>query len=517
MKRSFRIATLIIFTLATVYAGCRKDDSTLDTNKLPGVVIDTTGMGSLSVYQFNNLVVKPKIIHEGIDEKDLAYSWRLTMSSTDTTSVELGTERNLNATIRFNPQNPGSEQRLILTVFDTKHDLKYYQKWLLTIYNNIGMGLVIAETDGNGNGDLSHIMSPEVTLDYSGESVKHKVYSSLNNQFISGKIKRVAFKKFIDGNAVLALTDNSVTRVSTLTYLRAGYNANLFFAPVTVNTVQNIYEAYQIDALVVNNQVYAIWTSINKKWGTPLDNNFKFPEILAVNGNSSNPPNDSYDPIHDVNFYSEDLGAFVYVTGMTQFDDKTPYRAPVQAGQAFNANDLPNKVNLAAGITVDKGFLHILKDKTTGAVGFYLFNGGSEDANGKRAPLPLNYFDLSSMPGIQQATLFEILDDQRVFYYASGNKIYAVMYGGANPIVEERYTAPAGEQITTMNVYRHPGYPLLENYISTNNKLLIVSTYNTEGKVHFIPMKNPGLGTLDIANIKTFTGFGKVTAVGPQL
>ncbi len=220
MKRSFRIATLIIFTLATVYAGCRKDDSTLDTNKIPGVIIDTTGMGSLSVYQFNNLVVKPKILHEGIDEKDLVYSWRLTMSSTDTTSVELSTERNLDATIRFNPRNPGSEQRLILTVFDTKRDLKYYQKWLLTIYNNIGMGLVIAETDGNGNGDLSHIMSSEVTLNYSGESVKHKVYSSLNNHFISGNIKRVAFKKFLDGNAVLALTDNSITRVSTLTYLQ---------------------------------------------------------------------------------------------------------------------------------------------------------------------------------------------------------------------------------------------------------------------------------------------------------
>ncbi len=111
--------------------------------------------------------------------------------------------------------------------------------------------------------------------------------------------------------------------------------------------------------------------------------------------------------------------------------------------------------------------------------------------------------------------MFEILDDQRVFYYASGNKIYAVMYGGANPVVEERYTAPAGEQITTMNVYRHPGYPLLESYISTNNKLLIVCTYNTEGKVHFIPMKNPGLGTLDIANIKNLHRFWKSDGCWP--
>ncbi len=87
---------------------------------------------------------------------------------------------------------------------------------------------------------------------------------------------------------------------------------DLFFAPVTVNSVQNIYEAYQIDGLIVNNQVYATWMSINRKWGTPLDNNFKFPEILAVNGNSSNVGNGSYEPVHDVNFYSEDLGAFVY-------------------------------------------------------------------------------------------------------------------------------------------------------------------------------------------------------------
>lgn len=515
--KTFSISALLLFTLATIYTGCRKDDSTLDTNKLPGVIIDTTGMSTLSVYQFDNLVVKPKIIHDGIDEKDLSYSWRLTMTSMDTTSVELGTSHDLDAPIRFNPSTPGSEQKLILTVVDSKRELKYYQVWRLIIYNNIGMGLVVAETDGNGHGDLSHIMSPEVTLNYSGESVKHQVYSSLNNKFFDGNIKRVAFKKFLDGNAVLALTDNSVTRVNTLNYLRQGVNSELFFAPVTVNTVQNIYESYQMDALVVNNQIYATWANINRKFGTPLDNNFKFPAIMAVNGNSANPGVGSYNPIHTVNYYSEDLGAFVYIPGLTQFQDKTPYRAPVQAGQAFNANDLPNKINLAAGITVDKGFLHILKDKTSGAVGFYLFNGGSEDDNGVYAPLPLNYFDLSTMPGIQQATRFEILDDQRVFYYATSNKIYAVMYGGATPIVEERYTAPAGETITTMDIYRHPGYPLLASYISTNNKMLIVSTYSTEGKVLFIPMKNPGLGTLDVANIKTFTGFGKVTAVGPQL
>lgn len=517
MMRTSKIFVLLLITLAIAYSGCRKDNSSLDMNKIPGVIIDTTGMSTVSVYQFDNLVITPKLIHEGIDEKDLAYSWRLTLGSTDTTSVELSRERNLDEPIRFNPSTPGSEQRLIYTVTDTKHDLKYIVKWRLTIYNNIGMGLVVADTDGNGNSDLNHIMHPDVTLNYSGESVKLAVYSSLNGKFINGDIKRVKFIKVFDGNSVFALTNNSITRVNTLNYKTAGTNSDLFFAQTTVTNVQNLYDAYQIDPLIVNGQFYATWLNINKKWGTPLDNSFRFPEIMAINSHSGNQGNPKYEPLHVVNFYSEELGAFVYMKALTQFGDRTPYRAPVVANQAFNANDLPNMTNLAAGITVDKGFLHILKNKTNGNIGFYLFNGGSEDENGVYPPFPLSYFDLSAAPGIAQATRFQILDDQRVFYYATGNKIYAVMYGGSTPIVEERYSAPNDEQITTIDVYRHPGYPLLDSYIATNNKLLIVSTYSNEGKVHFMPIRNPGLGTLDVANMKTFTGFRKVTAVGPQL
>ena len=516
MKRYSILAVVLILVSALIWSGCRKDDSSLAVNKIPGVIFDTTGQSTFNVYQFNNLVVKPKISVEGIDEKDLTYSWKMNLAWNDTTMTELANTRDLDAEIRFPPTDVGREKKLVYTVTDTKHNLKYIMVWPVTVLNNIGMGLVIAETDGQGNGDLSHIMSPEVTLNYTGVSVKHKIYSSINNATIAGDIKRLKYTQISGGNAMIALTNNSVHRISTLNYLSAGKNADLFFAPVTVNQVQNIFDSYQNDVLIVNGQAFVTWMAINRKWGTPLDNKFNYPEITAINGFSGN-LGGGYTPINAVNFYSEDLGYFVYMNTFSQFGDRTPYRHPIQAGQAFNANDLAGKANLAAGITVDRGFLHILKDKTSGAVGFYLFNGGSEDAGGIHAPMPLAYFDLSSAPGIQQATKFAILDDQRVFYYASGNKVYAVMYGGATPIVEERFAAANGEQITTIDVYRHPGYPLLDSYIATNNRLLIVSTFNTEGKVYFFPMLNPGLGTLDAANAKTFDGFGKITAVGPQL
>lgn len=516
MKRYSRITMLLLLTLSLVYAACRKDTSSLDSNKIPGVTFDTTGQSSLSVYQFENLVVKPKLNIQGIDEKDLDYSWRLTLVYNDTTTTEIGNERDLDAEIRFPPSDPGRELHLIYVVTDTKHDLKYIMNWRLTVRNNIGMGLVVAQTDGNGNSDLSHVMNPDITLAYNDESVKHNVFSSINGKYIAGDIKQMKYVKISDGNAIIALTNNSLTKISTLNYKQTAFNGELFFGPTTINNVQGIHMVYQNDVLAVNGQLHPTWMAISKKWGVPLDNTVKMPEVLAFNYFNPSATVNPYQPEVLVNLYNEEAGWFNYIGGLNSFSDRNPYRHPVQVGQAFNANNLPNKKNLAAGITVDKGFIHVLKDKTTSEVGIYLFNGGSYTET-TIPPLPTAYFDISNAPGIQNATLFTMLDDQRLFYYVSGNKVYAVMYGGATPVVEERFSASGTEQITVMDIYRQADYPYSPSYLPTNNKLLLVGTHATEGKLYLFPMKNIGLGTLDIANAKSYGGFKKITAIASQL
>lgn len=521
MKRYSRLTIFTILALSLAYAACRKDNSSLDINKIPGVTFDTTGQSTLSVLQFNNLVVKPKLNMEGVNESDLTYSWRITMLTNDTATAEIGRERDLDAVIGFQPTQPSQELRIIYTITDTKRELKYIMIWPLTVRSNFGMGLVIAETDGNGNSDLSHIMSPEVTLNYADVSVKHNIYTSLNGQGLQGEISRLKYLKMSGGASVIALTNNSITRVSAITYKMMAQNNGLFFNPLTGDKVQGIYGNYQNDIVILNDRMHVAWMELSPKWPIPLDYDVKMPGIMASNPFSINlgDPGVKYTPPVRVNFYEEEKGKFYYMRFLTTNQDRNAYPYTELAGQAFSGQNLPGKTNIAAGWTMDRGFLHVLKDKTSGAVGLYLLSGGSQDEYGNNFthPLPLNHFDITSAPGIQNATLFTILDDQRVFYYASGNKIYAVMYGGSTPVVEERYSAPAGETITAMDIYRHPGYPLLDSYIATNNKLLLVGTHGTEGKVHFIPMKNPGLGTLDAANAKTFGGFGKVTAFGPQL
>ena len=114
------------------------------------------------------------------------------------------------------------------------------------------------------------------------------------------------------------------------------------------------------------------------------------------------------------------------------------------------------------------------------------------------------------------------MDNQKVLYYATPGKIYAMLYSAGSPVFEERYTVPAGEEITTLQVYTQANYPFRAEgwdppYLETNNKQLILSTYGSEGKVYLLPLINAGVGNIDTANIRTFDGFDRITAITTQL
>src|SRR5690606_22768888 len=197
-------------------------------------------------------------------------------------------------------------------------------------------------------------------------------------------------------------------------------------------------------------------------------------------------------------------------------------RAQQASGAVFNAGNLPNKVNLKAGINNSGDFLHVLKDKNTNSVGLYILNGGRSENGTIVGPAPKAFFDLTNAPEINAAIHFVLLDNQSVMYYATKTKIYAVLFGTSTPVFQERYTAPAGEEITTLQIYQQADYPLRDldvspPYLPYNNSQLIMSTYGTEGKVYLLRMTNPGVGNIDQGNIKVFTGFDRITAIATQL
>lgn len=503
----------LVAGLITAIQACRKDDSTLPLNKLPGVKIDTAGTNPVNVFQFDRLVIKPKLITT-IPDNELSYSWRINLLPQDTVWQEIGTSKDLDAEIKLPPTAFGKYHLLYYTITHNTTGLNYIMSWDVMVRNNIGEGLVIAETKDNTNTDISHIMSPEVTLAFNKVSVKHHVYSSINGATLPGLVKQMRFTKIGADDVVFAITDNSILAYNTLTYNYRGANNDFFFTQSAQYQPRALGGLYQGDVYIADGKFTATYLGAAKKYGVPYDFKYVVPDKVALNGHSSGVTG-SYDPPVKVNFYDETAGYFVYLPSIN-FGDTKMHDYPSVTGKPFDPHNVLNKKNLAAGISSDRGFLHLLKDKTTGKVELYIFDAGALASPSPVPPSPVALYDLAAAPDIDQATKFVLLDNQKVLYYATATKIYAVLFSTSSPVFEERYTVPAGEQITTLQIYQQVGYPMPGTYLPTSNNQLIMSTYGTEGKVYLLPMINLGLGNIDVPNIKTFSGFDKITAITPQ-
>lgn len=511
MKIKYILILLVSMALGGIVSSCYEDNSRLDTNTIAGVEVDKSGMEAFIVYQFENLMVSPKVNSEGLLEEDLRYEWRINTIPNDTLYQLIGEEKNLDYEVRFKPTNSEKYHQLHYTVIDNNTGLKYITTWQVTIKNNIGEGLVVAQTNDGINTDISHIMAPEVTPDYLGESIKINVFSAINGRTIEGLVKQMRFTTIYRVQALLGITANSVFRINTLDYTIAGTNDDLFYTNKSAYHPQSLGAIVQGDMYVGNNQLTGTYLGVNHAFGIPFDFPYSVPDHVAFNAFNNWPP-------VRINFYDELNQHFVYMPGIAAFVDHEMHNYPSVTVGAFDPATVSNKTNVAAIVSNEGDFRHLLKDKTTGKYSLYVLDGGVSEYPNIIPPAPKALYDFSGAPDISNAKYFVLLDDQKVMYYATSNKIYAALYSTSTPVFEERYTVQGGEEITTLQIYQQADYPYSSGpYLDTNNKQLVMSTYNnTEGKVYILPFINTGLGNIDNANIKTFTGFSRITAITTQ-
>ena len=214
--------------------------------------------------------------------------------------------------------------------------------------------------------------------------------------------------------------------------------------------------------------------------------------------------------------------------------------AKLPADAPFDQNKLQGFTCLAM-FSGDDSQMHIIlkekdpktgKAKTNGKIYSYitLRTYDPETDNGK----PLKIIDLNSFPEIQDARFFEGTETQNVIYYATSTKIYSINLAIANPLVTLEYTAPEGEEITSMMAWKeyqgkvdytnpNPNADADDKVIevSNNNRMIVLSTYNPssrEGFVRTVAIATLGTGTLE-KNRKLhgeFGGFGRITATNIQ-
>lgn len=512
------LCTTLLFISAAFFYSCRKDLSTYNDNKIDGVKFDTTGQSTLNIFQFDTLQLKPKLDLSKLNEGDLSFEWKINIEPGTLEYMTVGTSRDLSFPIELKPNPANRPYQLLYTVTDKNTGLQYIMAWPLTVRNSIGEGLVIAETADNSTTDISHIMSPLVTPDYDKTSVKHNIFSTINGHTIPGVLAQLRYTKLKGaGGVMMGMSSNTIVAVKTADYTLAAADDDLFYTDVPNRQHQMIGGVIQSDVYVGNGKLTAVWLEINSRFGVPFDSKFVVPDIVALNGNNDYPAT-------VVNFYEEEKGLFVYQPSVSSFGDRNMYGVESSTSAGFDPSDLPGKKNLAASVNLDGDFLHVLKDKSSNNVGLYIIEGGKyDDDYNFIAPKAKAYYDLTSAPEIQNAKRFVFMDDQKILYYATDTKIYAVIYSTSAPIFSERYTANGSEEITTLQVYRQADYPKRIDgwdppYISTNNKQLIMSTYDgSEGKVYILPIINFGVGNIDKANSKVFGGFKKITAIATQL
>jgi hypothetical protein len=507
MKVNFTILLLMLFLAGGFVSSCYEDSSTLAVNDIGNIEIDTTGIAALSVYQFEHLVVNPVMHLEGLSEADLEYTWSVNVEPDDTAFFVIGNEKNLDYEVRLKPNAINYHYTLTYNVTDKVHDLDYSMFWPLEVKNTLGEGLVVAETDDDANTDLSLIMSPEVTTGYQKVSVLRHVYSANNsNDRIEGLVKQMRFTTQMGANILLAITDHSIVKINTFDYSFGAINDDLFYAVKDSYNPQLLGGVVQGDIYVGDNRLTGTYLGITAKFGLPFDFSYQVPDHVAINPRQTDIA---------INFYDESLEGFVYLPSIQTYADDDMHKVPASSG-VFNPASIPSKTNLAAATNIDGDFLHLLKDKTTGKIALYVLDRGGYEYPNYIAPAPKALYDFSSAPDIANAAKFVFPDNQKVMYYATNTKIYAALYGTSTPVFEERYTVASGETITTLQIYQQVGYPNSDSYIPTNNKQLILSTYSSEGKVYLLPLMNIGAGYIDTENIKTFDGFGRITAITPQ-
>lgn len=526
-----KIYTLYLF-IAVLLGSCYKDDSSLNYKLMNPIVID---MGdaptSYSVFAFNMLEIKPIAYKEGVRDANLSFKW--TLEGNMIVPTVLDSTMTLKHVIDVRPES--NPYKLIYEVKDNTTGIAQEQVFDVTVMSPFGSGLVVCDTKDEQTSDVSLIMAYNFTGSYPKEqdTIMYDLFSRVNDRKINGVATAIRSTIYGTNRSLTIGTDHTIDRVDPFDYSYIDGNGQMFIIDPGYYNVTTIgfepnsgYELLAITGKIYprqmqqNNKVYSYYllTSDLSDYYMGIfcrpawDNGIGFDEM---NGR-----------LLEFNLASK-LNVFS--------NNRIPSDAP------FNPNQLQG-FTCKAMFTGDNNQMHIILQEKNPETGEALSNGKIYSYVTQRVPWyddnasengkPLKIVDLNSYPEIQDAQFFDATETQDVIYYATKTKIYGINLAVADPIVTLEYTAPTGEEITSMFIwkewqgkidYSNPNpnsdTPVLS--VGNENRMVVLTTYNEnkkEGTVRTVAIQTVGTGTLE-KNTKlhgAFGGFGRITAINIQ-
>lgn len=519
--------------MAAVAVSCVKDKSTFNLTKVSPIVIDTTGLpASYIVFQFDTLRVAPGIQLEGKDPAGLRYQW--TMNAFGGYERVVGNEQQLNARITENPVT--TAYALILRVTDTATNLKAFFSWNINVVSPFGEGLIVADTKDGVNSDVSLVMAYNFTSAFLTDSATARTflhaYSKANgDQPVPGLVKQLNYMRYNTMKDITLLTDQSFIRMNPNSYQATVKDNALFLLPpatIKPDGIQTAIVRNQHQYLINNGKGYGRYGN-NEQFGysflAPDAAGYVTQQICGLQSPASNLQTGGI-------LYDEKNNRFLMLPKMTSMSNPLVAFRPVDYSDpapAFDPGTMGNKTCVAMMEGYDQRIVAIMKDR--GSDRYYACQVKLTEPMTGKMGVAMN--DLGNNPEIAAAKFFTCSTAEQVLFYATESKVYATTTEIGSPATTNlRYTVPAGHKITGMKMYAGGGRMYLPNpnapgdwqqkqTAMSDNRLLVLSTYNEamkEGRIVTIPLELLGVGGLvaDPAYIKTYGGFGRITAFSPQ-
>jgi len=526
MKR--KIYNSIVLSLAVLlFNGCFTDKSGLDTNKLNEIVIEAPSMPDiLRVEYLEEVTFDPTVtIGRELSATDVSYKWEINQTPGSTDLVVIGTERVLKTTIKNKILS--TSYTLIFTARDNKHGLEYQKSWPIYVSSSFREGIVIADTKDGINSDLSLIMDNDITTAYSrGVNIKYNIWKNTTGTAFPALVKNITYTRhkpnlILTKNVITAIFQNKDIRMfdcenysqyKTAQEIFPGKNAS--FDPQAFHTMNNqqwILVANNMAYLYANNQGITSFT-LPASGVNYVDNSI----IIADNSAGSGPY---------ALWYNNTTGK-LYVISMTFTTPVTGAEYTTQG--VFNPTNLPDRRAIAGDMSIDGvSPTMLLKNTLTNNYELYSISFSYMDASYNTIPsAPKLKVDMPAAltPIINSAVSIFFCAFDPIMYVATSTKIYAVNFGGGLVSYSEKYTAPAGEQITKAKLFMQGRYrlnrdefnvvegPIYEPVLALNTKAVVITTQKGEyeGQVYIVPQGTPGTGDLNSALAKKYSGFGKI-------
>jgi hypothetical protein len=522
-----KLSVYLVLLVSVLAAACIKDRTAVNVTPINPIKIDTAGIPlSFVVFQLDTLSLSPKVVKEGFNSEQLKYEW--TMNAYQGYKRVIGTQRALIGQITEAPSS--TAYTLILTVTDTTTNLKAFFTWSVSVLSRFSEGLIVADTKDGLNSDVSLIMANNFTgsfLDEKATKIHRNLFSSINSDRINGLVKGLSYMNYNNAKYITLLTENSYVRLDPNSYKLVQKDQDLFIIAPDVlkpDAIQSIQLINQHEYIINNGKAYG-------RYGGTLQ--FIYPFLGDPKGymckkicGLQQPPSNSAGVVYD-----ELNNRFLLLPTMTSSTAPiTSYPAVDNSNPtpAFDPNNVGNKTCLFMQEGYNKRVLSVMKTRDFNQ--YYAYQLVVGPVSGK---MGYAMHDLSNNPEINLSKFYACSSGEEVLFYATDTKVYSTtLLVGGNTSPNLRYTTESGEKITGMQMHIRGGTMYLPSLTAPNdydqklsmssaNRLVVLSTYNEAtkiGKIIAIPLQTLGVGGLvsDPAYIKTYTGFGKITAFNFQ-